>query len=70
MLNELKKILLQQENENNTLTIGELLEENSTLRDKADRLQKSLDSALDELVSSQKRIDALLRQLKEKNGGQ
>lgn len=37
---------------------------------RADKQQEAKESALNELILCQKRIDALLRQLSEKNGGQ
>lgn len=47
----------------------QLKKENLELRDKLHSTQESKKNALDEIVLNQKRIDALLRQLGEKNGG-
>lgn len=83
MINELRKMMidayctrkeevvqgLTSENESLKTKVLDLLEKNARLQEKVEILDKSLKSALDEIVSNQKRIDALLRQLSEKNGG-
>lgn len=85
MINEFKKNLmtyfsnkekLVKDNDKLTQDYNELyqkhlqaLEERAKLFDKVNTLRESLNSALDEIVINQKRIDSLLRQLKEKNGG-
>lgn len=57
---EIKK--LQRENEN-------LKEKNTKLYSECNFFKSQRDIALDEISLCQKRIDALLRQLSEKNGG-
>lgn len=82
MINEFKKNLmtyfsnkekLVKDNDKLTQDYNELyqkhlqaLEERAKLFDKVNTLRESLNSALDEIVINQKRIDSLLRQLKEK----
>ena len=50
--------------------INELKECNRIIRNRCVLLEAQKDTALDEIASCQKRIDSLLRQLGEKNGGQ
>ena len=47
----------------------DLKEENFELKILNDKFQRQRDIALDEISLCQKRIDSLLRQLSEKNGG-
>lgn len=58
-------------NENSELkkTVEELKKENNKLLTRADNQQIAKERAIDEIILCQKRIDALLRQLSEKNGG-
>lgn len=79
MLNELKELLLKKVNNETGEHFQEedykdkylkLLEENARLQDRNRKLEILLDSSLDELVLNKQRIEALLKQLKDKNGGQ
>ena len=49
--------------------VAQLQEERDNFEIKAHNLEETKKMALDEIVQNQKRIDALLRQLSEKNGG-
>ena len=49
--------------------VAQLQEERDNIEIKAYNLEETKKMALDEIVQNQKRIDALLRQLSEKNGG-
>lgn len=49
--------------------VAQLQEERDNFEIKAYNLEETKKMALDEIVQNQKRIDALLRQLSEKNGG-
>ena len=49
--------------------VAQLQEERDNFEIKAYNLEETKKIALDEIVQNQKRIDALLRQLSEKNGG-
>lgn len=46
----------------------DLLEENCILRTENDKLKNDKNILLDEIAQNQKRIDSILRQLKEKKG--
>lgn len=79
MLETLKELLLEKQNKETKEHYKEedyrekynlLLEENARLKERNRKLNDLLDSALDELVSNRERIEALLKQLKDKNGGQ
>ena len=48
----------------------DLLESNALKQQKIDKLEKDKKTLLDEIVLNQQRIDALLKQLRDKNGGQ
>ena len=48
----------------------DLLESNALKQQKIDRLENDKKTLLDEIVINQQRIDALLKQLRDKNGGQ
>lgn len=78
MLNELKKILCQEfvKEERDIITVETLQEkvhnlerENAELQLKLEQEKNKLNIALDEIVLNRKRIDSLLRQLGEKQGG-
>ena len=47
----------------------DLLESNALKQQKIDKLEKDKKTLLDEIVLNQQRIDALLKQLRDKNGG-
>lgn len=79
MINELKKLLIDKFVKKQGLDLKEpvvinesnqcLAEQLSYIKNENIRLQKLLDTALDEIVQNRQRIDALLKQLKDKNGG-
>lgn len=48
----------------------DLLESNALKQQKIDKLENDKKTLLDEIVLNQQRIDALLKQLRDKNGGQ
>lgn len=48
----------------------DLLKSNALKQQKIDKLEKDKKTLLDEIVLNQQRIDALLKQLRDKNGGQ
>lgn len=79
MINELKRLLIDKFVKKQGLDLKEpivinesnqcLAEQLSYIKNENIRLQKLLDTALDEIVQNRQRIDALLKQLKDKNGG-
>lgn len=60
---------VEAENERLREQIDELLKERNNLQFNLDTQTLRKQNALDEVILCQKRIDALLRQLAEKNGG-
>lgn len=78
MINELKKILCQEfvTEERDVVTIEQLQEQvrilnskNAELELRLEQEKNKLNIALDEIVLNRQRIDSLLRQLGEKQGG-
>lgn len=60
---------LEKENQELHEKLCKVLYERDKFEEQAYTLKRQKESALDEVVINQKRIDALLRQLSEKNGG-
>ena len=79
MINELKKMLLEKMCKDKDVNLKEailvnennrgLVEQNDFLRQENAKLQGLLDVALDEITLNQQRINSILNQLRDKNGG-
>lgn len=69
-LNNKEVQLLNEDLNNEHQRVLDLLESNALKQQKIDKLENDKKTLLDEIVLNQQRIDALLKQLRDKNGGQ
>lgn len=69
-LNNKEFQLLNEDLSNEHQRVLDLLESNALKQQKIDKLENDKKTLLDEIVLNQQRIDALLKQLRDKNGGQ
>lgn len=69
-LNNAEVQLLNEDLSNEHQRVLDLLESNALKQQKIDKLENDKKTLLDEIVLNQQRIDALLKQLRDKNGGQ
>ncbi len=69
-LNNKEVQLLNEDLSNEHQRVLDLLESNALKQQKIDKLENDKKTLLDEIVLNQQRIDALLKQLRDKNGGQ
>ena len=69
-LNNTEIQLLNEDLSNEHQKVLDLLESNALKQQKIDKLENDKKTLLDEIVLNQQRIDALLKQLRDKNGGQ
>ena len=69
-LNNKEVQLLNEDLSNEHQRVLDLLESNALKQQKIDKLENDKRTLLDERVLNQQRIDALLKQLRDKNGGQ
>lgn len=69
-LNNKEVQLLNEDLGNEHQRVLDLLESNALKQQKIDKLENDKKTLLDEIVLNQQRIDALLKQLRDKNGGQ
>lgn len=69
-LNNKEVQLLNEDLSNEHQRVLDLLESDALKRQKIDKLENDKKTLLDEIVLNQQRIDALLKQLRDKNGGQ
>lgn len=69
-LNNKEVKLLNEDLSNEHQRVLDLLESNALKQQKIDKLENDKKTLLDEIVLNQQRIDALLKQLRDKNGGQ
>ena len=69
-LNNKEVQLLNEDLSNEHQKVLDLLESNALKQQKIDKLENDKKTLLDEIVLNQQRIDALLKQLRDKNGGQ
>ena len=69
-LNNKEVQLLNEDLSNEHQRVLDLLESNALKQQKIDKLENDKKTLLDEIVLDQQRIDALLKQLRDKNGGQ
>lgn len=69
-LNNKEVQLLNEDLSNEHQRVLDLLESNELKQQKIDKLENDKKTLLDEIVLNQQRIDALLKQLRDKNGGQ
>lgn len=69
-LNNTEVQLLNEDLSNEHQRVLDLLESNALKQQKIDKLENDKKTLLDEIVLNQQRIDALLKQLRDKNGGQ
>lgn len=69
-LNNKEVQLFNEDLSNEHQRVLDLLESNALKQQKIDKLENDKKTLLDEIVLNQQRIDALLKQLRDKNGGQ
>lgn len=69
-LNNKEVQLLNEDLSNEHQRVLDLLESNALKQQEIDKLENDKKTLLDEIVLNQQRIDALLKQLRDKNGGQ
>ena len=69
-LNNAEVQLLNEDLSNEHQRVLDLLESHALKQQKIDKLENDKKTLLDEIVLNQQRIDALLKQLRDKNGGQ
>lgn len=69
-LNNKEVQLLNEDLSNEHQRVLDLLESNALKQQKIDKLENDKKTLLDEIVLNQQRIDALLKQLRDKHGGQ
>lgn len=69
-LNNKEVQLLNEDLSNEHQRVLDLLKSNAIKQQKIDKLENDKKTLLDEIVLNQQRIDALLKQLRDKNGGQ
>lgn len=69
-LNNKEVQLLNEDLSNEHQRVLDLLKSNALKQQKIDKLENDKKTLLDEIVLNQQRIDALLKQLRDKNGGQ
>lgn len=69
-LNNKEVQLLNEDLSNEHQRVLDLLESNALKQQKIDKLENDKKTLLDEIVLNQQRMDALLKQLRDKNGGQ